>query len=187
MESPMLEWLTIAAIILGPILALFAQRVLDRIRAKGEHKRQLYLTLMRTRVTPLAPEHVNALNTISVVFNGWRDKKVRDFWDKLLTHVTTDAKQTGWQEKYNDLKAELLREMGLRVGYRFDTDYLKRQAYYPIAFGTVEADALLVRTMLTKVLTADGLKVQLVQPSESSKNAIQRATSLTDLPKIINS
>jgi hypothetical protein len=145
-QSSMLEWLTIAAIILGPVLALLAQRILDWMREKNERRVQLYLTLMRTRLTPLAPEHVNALNTIAVIFNGRRDGKVREFWHQLLAHAATDMKQAGWNEKYADLKADLLREMGLRVGYDFSTDYLKRQAYYPIAFGNAEMDALRLRT-----------------------------------------
>jgi hypothetical protein len=167
-QSPTLEWLTIAAIILGPVLALFAQRALDWLRTKRAQRVQLYLTLMRTRATPVAPEHVNALNTIDVVFNGRRDRKVRDFWHKAMDHINTIQKQPDWNERYFDLKADMLREMGLRVGYDFSTDYLKRQAYYPIASGIAEADALLLRTALTKVVTQNGLRVQLVRPSENS-------------------
>jgi len=134
------EWLTLAAIVLGPALALFTQRMLDRIREKKERRVQIYLTLMRTRATPLALDHVNALNSIDVVFNGQRDRKIRAAWANILAHVNTDANQSNWQERYNDLKVDLLREMGRRVGYDFSTDYLKRQFYHPALYGNMEAD-----------------------------------------------
>jgi len=182
-----MEWITIAAIFLGPVFALSAQRGLDRIREKKERRVRLYLTLMRTRMMPVAPEHVNALNTIAIIFNGRRDQKVRAFWQKILDHVVKPgADQPPWQEQYADLKADMLREIGLRVGYDFSTDYLKRQAYYPILYGNIEADTLLLRTALTKVVTADGLRVQLVQPTGNSAPMVA-APILTDLPKIAKS
>jgi hypothetical protein len=167
MSSPTwFEWITVAAIVLGPVLALFSQRVLDRLREKKERRVQLFLTLMRTRATPLAPDHVNALNSIDVVFDSDPDQKIREAWRKLLNHIMADTNHPTWQERFNDLKVELLKEIGLRVGYSFDIDYLKRQVYYPKAFSDIEADALQLRTTLTKALTEDGLKVQLVAPDK---------------------
>lgn len=87
------ECITLAAIMLGPVLALFTQRLLDHLRENKERRVQLFLTLMRTRATPLAPDHVNALNSIDVVFDGGRDQKVRDAWSKLLAHVVKDTAQ----------------------------------------------------------------------------------------------
>lgn len=73
------DWLTVAAIVLGPVLALFAQRVLDRIREKKKQRVGLYLALMSTRAQPLVPAHVQALNSIDVVFNRrWRDRAIRN-------------------------------------------------------------------------------------------------------------
>jgi hypothetical protein len=63
------EWLTVAAIVLGPILALFAQRVLDRLREQQKQRVNLFMTLMSTRAAFLSPVHVQALNSIVVVFN----------------------------------------------------------------------------------------------------------------------
>ena len=124
---------------------------------------------MRTRAAYLSPDHVNALNSIDVVFDGEHDQTIREAWRKLLSHTEADATQPTWQERYNDLRAELLREIGLRVGYTFDIDYFKRQVYYPKFFGDIEADSLRLRSALTKALTEDGLKVELVTPGEKPK------------------
>lgn len=156
-------WLTIAAIVLGPVLALFTQRILDRIREKKKQRVGLYLALMSTRAQPVSVEHVRALNAIDVVFN-WkrRDQAIRAAWGKWLAHVATDAKQPGWGERLNDLKVELLQAMGSAVGYEFDIDHLKRQSYIPVAHVDVEQENAQIRQTFAKVLTEEGLKVKIV-------------------------
>ncbi len=118
---------------------------------------------MATRRTPLAPDHINALNTIDVIFNRKRkDDSVRTAWAKVIAHAEAGAGKTPdatWQERYSDLKADLLREIGMRVGYTFDTDYLKRQVYHPQAFVDLELDQLKLRRSLSQALTEDGLKI----------------------------
>ena len=160
------EWITVAAIILGPILALMIQRLIDFLREKKERRARLFLTLMSTRATQLAPDHVNALNSIDVVFSSWRDRNVRDAWHTVLAHLVTDTSKLDWQEKLNDLKVDLYREIGARVGYSFTTDYLKRQIYYPKYYGDMESDSLKLRKTLLNALTDEGLKIKIPLPKE---------------------
>ena len=160
------DWITAAAIVLGPILALLAQRGLDHIREKRRRRLLLYMTLMSTRATGVAPDHVNALNSIDVVFSDKSDQEVRDAWHKVLAHLGTDPNAAGWQEKLNDLKVDLFREIGVRVGYDFTTDYLKRQIYLPTYYVNAESELLQIRHALTEALTDDGLKVKLAVPQE---------------------
>src|SRR5712692_4084551 len=93
--TPMLptwfDWLTVVAIVAGPILALLAQRLIDRLREKKERRVRLFMTLMSTRATQLAPDHINALNSIDVVFSSGRDKRIRDAWHAVLKHLETDV------------------------------------------------------------------------------------------------
>ena len=161
------EWLTIAAIVLGPVLALLAQRALDRLREKKKQRVGLYLVLMSTRAQPLSPAHVQALNSIDVVFNRRRkDKAIRAAWEKWLAHAVTPATTPsgaptlGWGERLNDLKVELYQAIGAQVGYRFDIDHLKRQTYTPIAHGEAEMEQVQLRQKLLKVLTDEGVKIK---------------------------
>jgi hypothetical protein len=55
------DWIAVAAIVVGPILALLTQRILDGLREKRRQRIGLYLTLMGTRAAFLAPEHIRAL------------------------------------------------------------------------------------------------------------------------------
>jgi len=167
------DWLTVAAIVLGPILAIATQRLIDFLREKKDRRVKLFLTLMSSRATQLAPDHINALNSIDVVFSGKRDQTVRNTWHMLLEHLIKDANQAGWQERVNDLKVDLYREIGVRVGYSFTTDYLKRQIYYPIYYQDMEVDNLKLRKTLLNVLTECGLKIILRESHEQSEGNSQ--------------
>ena len=153
------DWLTVIAIVLGPILALFAQRWLDLLREKKNRRVQLYMTLMLHRATPLHTDHINAVNLIDVVFDGRRDQKIRDARQKLMDHIFTDESLPGWYDRANDLRADLYQAIGSSVGYEFTTDYLKRLAYAPVYQGNKETQENRIRQMLAESFTEDGLKV----------------------------
>jgi hypothetical protein len=158
------DWLTVLAIVAGPCLALFIQRKLDIEREKKAQRQQLYLNLMSSRGTMLAADHVRALNSIEIVFSEKSDSKIRDAWRKLMALVLTDMKQPGWFDRYQDLKADLFREIGLTIGYDFSTDDLKRHVYAPSEHGDIQSDLSLIRKALAKALTEDGLRVRLAEP-----------------------
>jgi hypothetical protein len=153
------DWLTVAAIVLGPILALLAQRALDSLREKRRQRLAVYFTLMGTRANYLAPEHVRALNSIDVVFAKKRDKRIRDAWQRVLEHVATPVTNPGWDGRYFDLKIDLLQAMGAAVGYNFTTDYLRRQIYTPVRHAQVEQEMEQIRQALVKILTENGVKI----------------------------
>ncbi len=62
------NWLTVAAIILGPILAVISQRVIDALREKHSRRAQVFFTLMSTRAAlllrHLSPPSVVGVNRI---------------------------------------------------------------------------------------------------------------------------
>ena len=64
------EWVTVAAIIIGPILAIQIQKILDNLREKKKRRITIFKTLMSTRATRLNKEHVEALNMIDIEFYG---------------------------------------------------------------------------------------------------------------------
>jgi hypothetical protein len=153
------EWITVAAIVLGPILALFAQRALDWIREKKKQRLHIYFTLMSTRATPLNVDHVRALNSIDTVFSRRSDKDVREAWTKLLAHVGTDINAPGWQETTLDLRVDLYQAVGKAVGYEHTVDYIKKRLYQPSHHVDIELEQEQIRKGLAKALTNEGLKV----------------------------
>ena len=154
------EWLTIAAIIVGPILALGAQRALDHLRETHKRRVGLFFTLLTTRMSPLAQAHVQALNSIDVIFTRAVDRPIREAWAKVRDQMSLDPEKTPrWFERLNDLKCDLLQVMGSALGFEFTVDYLKQAGYVPRHYTDLEQDQLLIRQHLVKVLTPDGVKV----------------------------
>ena len=80
------DGLLIAATIAGPVLAIQAQKFIERAGEKRRRKSHIFYTLMSTRATRIANEHVQALNAIELEFNrGWfrnrsKEKSVIDAW-----------------------------------------------------------------------------------------------------------
>jgi len=64
------DWITILAIIIGPILAVQAQKVLENSRIKKQRRLHLFHTLMSTRASRVSNAHVSALNMIDIEFYG---------------------------------------------------------------------------------------------------------------------
>jgi hypothetical protein len=64
------ELAIVFATLLGPVLAVQAQKWIERAREKTQRKIAIFRTLMATRATFLSPAHVEALNAIPIEFYG---------------------------------------------------------------------------------------------------------------------
>ena len=62
------EWITISAIIIGPILAVQVQKLIERYKEKNDRKLNIFKTLMATRGARVSFEHVRALNMIDTEY-----------------------------------------------------------------------------------------------------------------------
>jgi Family of unknown function (DUF6680) len=158
----MMEWITIAAIILGPVLAVQAQKWIEAARFNQNQRLFIFKRLMATRGTPISPIHVEALNLIDLEFAGRskKHKQVRTRWKEYLDNLTRldqdPQKQKeqlpAWSEKNQELLANLLHDMGKAVGYDFDTVHLKRSAYTPIGHANMELENQVMRKLTIEVL-----------------------------------
>ena len=162
-----LDWITVAAIVLGPINALLSQRVLDGLRVKKQRRVNFYLTIMSLRGTWLNPESVKAHNSIDVVFGDRKDKPIRDAWAAVLQHATTarpdrnNAREAaqGWDARLLDLRVDLYQLLGAAVGFNHTVDYIKTHFYYPLYHVGAEFEEMQIRQQFAKAITDDGLKV----------------------------
>ena len=142
------DWATIVAVLLGPILAVQAQKAVESLREKRRRKTFLFEQLMATRVSRLAPEHVRALNMIDLVFYGERvlgiqrrtakEQRVLDAWKEYHDHLNTKADEgqlTLWGAQGDELFTNLLFAVSQELAFKFDRVQLKRGSYSPIANG----------------------------------------------------
>lgn len=154
------DYLTIIAIILGPILAVQIEKFLERRRDNKSRKTNIFKTLMATRGSVLSQAHVEALNRIDLEFSD--DKKYqkvieawKEYFDNLGKGFDGDEKYTIWNARNEELLANLLYEMGQSLGYRFDKVLIKRNIYSPIGHAKAERENEEIRDGLLKILKGE--------------------------------
>lgn len=157
-----MEWLTIIAIIVGPVLAVQAQKWIERAREKRNLRLYTFKRLMATRGAVLSPTHVEALNMIDLEFagKGKKDVEVRQRWEEYLdnlTHVVQDpekhqAELDAWSKRNNDLLVNLLVSMSRAVGYNFTSVQIRRGVYTPLGHANFEFETQAFRRGWIQVL-----------------------------------
>jgi hypothetical protein len=129
------EWITIAAIVVGPILAVVTQLVWQRTISKRDQKLNVFGTMMSLRGTPLHPDFIKVANFIDVLY--YKNQVVRRKWGDVLAHLSSDAyKPENFNaqafERFKDLLSELLNEMARDLGYEYDHLDFKERAWTPL-------------------------------------------------------
>ena len=152
--------LIIFATLVAPLLAVQAQKWLERFREDQERKLRVFKTLMATRAASISPEHVQALNMIDLEFQGTKYKAVRTEWKTYLDHLSSYPKedeklQAIWGDKRIDLLSQLLMAMGQSLGYEFDQVHVKKGIYAPEAHSQIENENILLRRGLIRLLYGD--------------------------------
>ena len=175
------EWLVVVAALLGPILAVQAQKAVEGIRERRGRKATVFTRLMATRAARISADHVQALNMIDLVFYGRRvlgvqrrtksEQTVIDAWREYHDHLNTkDSDERLWQAKGDELFVNLLYAISVDVGFRFDRVQLKRGSYSPIAHGNLEFELGAIRKLLLRVLSGDSaLKVNVASPTDGKE------------------
>jgi len=156
------DWMMIAAVLCGPVLAVQAQKWIEIAREKRSRRLNVFKRLMATRGAQLSLGHVEALNMIDLEFagRGKKDETVRTSWKVYLDHLCSlpdDPEQQQqqlptWTQRKDDLLAELLCEMGSAVGYKFDRVQVLRGIYAPRGHANFELETQLLRRFLIELL-----------------------------------
>jgi uncharacterized protein DUF6680 len=129
------EWLTIAAIVLGPGLAVATQLWFQSRKTKRDSKLWVFNTLMGLRPQILHVDFVKAFNMIDVVFYDNDDiRKGRKEFLNVVTAVQGRHFLPAEVEKGNDILAEMLAKMGKELGFEFDHTQIKNTGYLPQGF-----------------------------------------------------
>jgi hypothetical protein len=149
-------WLTIIAIIIGPLLAFEVQRVRDNRRERRNRKLEIYRKLMLTVKVPMAPSHVDALNLIPLEFNAkiGADKNVLDAWRLYTSHLNNRQKaDQHWLDKKFDLLVDLVYLIGQSLGYTdINKATIRDNTYLPQGYVDVESEWHQIRKAWLEVL-----------------------------------
>ena len=175
------DWIMIVAVLLGPILAVQVQKLIEAWRERRSRKVSIFKTLMATRGTPLSPRHVEALNMIDLEFSPKKkkEKNIIDAWKIYLDHLHSlnlgyddpdyRFKMDTWTSRSHELLTDLLYAMASCLGYEFDKVHLKKGSYTPQGHIDIEMEQNFIRHSLVNLfLDKRSLPVGLV-PVENSK------------------
>jgi len=131
----------------GPVLAVQAQKWIERGAEKRNRKKRLFENLMMVRGETLSVDFKRAVNMIELVFTD--DKHVinawHNFFDKLSETAKDDAHARLIVDSRNELLKTLLKEMSKVCGYDFDDRTISKGSYTPTAHTNFEDELRRVR------------------------------------------
>jgi hypothetical protein len=159
------DWILIGATVAGPILAVQAQKWVERATENRRRKRWIFETIMANRATRLADENIRALNSIDLVFRPrmpWsKNKKVIAAWRSLFGELTQglsgrenpdQAFINAWNIRCSELYVTLESTMSRALGYTFTDEELRRGIYYPRGHNERENAQLAIMNNLKSLL-----------------------------------
>ena len=123
----LVDWLTMGAIVIGPIAAVLISLFLQRQTIKQNYKFNLIATVLQNRHSVLAEDHVRALNAIDLVFA--EHKEVRQLWEQFMHMRNTQGiSPDDVVKKYNQLIEAMVRA----AGYGKSVSYIDMsRVFYP--------------------------------------------------------
>jgi hypothetical protein len=172
------DYVIAACTLIGPVLAVQAQKWVERFREKRDRRLVIFRTLMATRATNLSAAHVEALNAVPIDF--YRDRKVMGDWEEYFAHLTNvAATNPGWNQRRTDLFVKLLASIGSRVGYDFNVAEMNR-IYFPAAHGEMEEEQNFIRKGVVAMLKGDHPLPMAIKEFPSSPDAVAAQKALAE-------
>jgi hypothetical protein len=154
-----------AATVAGPILAVQAQKWLERSTERRRARRSIFNALMSNRATRMSDDFVRALNLIDLELYpgkfgvGAKDRDVINAWRSLFGEYNqapkdqaTSAENLAWNQRLDDRLVTLLLAMSKALRYDFSQEQLRRGIYYPKGRVELEQNQLAVLHGLRKLL-----------------------------------
>ena len=151
-------WLTIFAIVLGPLLAFAVQHWRDRLSEDRTRKRKIFLQLLLTIKVPMAPAHIDAINSVPLEF--YSQTEIVRAWRLYTSHLNNanmlKNNPRGWGEKKFELLIELVYEIGRSLKYdHIDKATLRDNLYVPQGYEDREAQFGQMRDAMLQVLRGE--------------------------------
>ena len=157
-STGLLDWLTLLAIVLGPLIGIWVTRWIDSAKERKDRRWELFVTLRRTRGLELSPDHVAAINMVPVLFSG--DVETMREWEKLMDALNN----TGWESQDEavrkgiaksaaDARHNLIRRIGEVVGAKLPHKEEHRLGYAPVAWAQELGEQAAVRRLALEVLS----------------------------------
>jgi hypothetical protein len=148
-------WLTIIAIIAGPLLAFAVQQWRDKRRERRNRKIEIFRRLLLTLKVPMAQNHVDAINSIPLEFYSHRE--IIGAWRLYTSHLNDGAMLRLEPQRWGGRKYELLIDLVGKVAAALDYNHidsatLRDNIYVPQGYQDVEEQWKQIREGWLQVL-----------------------------------
>ena len=147
----------VIATMAGPVLAVQAQKWIERSRATKQRQISIFRTLMATRAS-LSPAHVEALNAVPIEFygNSRHLREIVDSWKAYLDYLSQEnVSPEVWVQKRFDLFVDLLHKMASFLGYNFNQVEISREVYSPKAHAQIQNEQDIIRQGFAKLFRGE--------------------------------
>ncbi|WP_417259432.1 DUF6680 family protein [Celeribacter sp.] len=179
MSDSLYAYVSITAILAGPILAVLVSMYISKRGAQKSRRIAVFRDLMETRGIRLDPKHVGALNVVELEF--YDVPRVRDAFRKYVEHLSAPQPekyedQNRFFETRSDIFVNLLQEIGKTLGYKYDKLDLNRNSYVPQGW---DADQTLHRNnahLLNSLLSG--------KSALPITNSLQNSSQFPEAPKL---
>lgn len=172
-------WAVVFATLLGPVLAVQAQRIVAQRGEARQRKLWLFRTLMNTRIGTLTVEHVNALNTVPLEFH--KDEEIMRQWRKYLDHLNNQTTALDvWGKTRVDLYSDMLATMAKRLDYGFDPLQLKNEIYAPRGHFDLETEQQTIRRGVVELMKGERTLPLEVRSIAQDPEMVKRIAALQD-------
>lgn len=155
--NSLILFVTVAAIIWGPIVAIKISQSHENTREKLRRQYDIFHTLIKTRRMVLSQDHVSSLNLVQIEFYG--ETEIISSYKKYIENLSTRTPQEiNIQQKFfrdrEDLFFDLIHDMGKLLGFSLDKRELDKFAYVPQGWDNDETEIRAFRKLVIEVLTA---------------------------------
>lgn len=165
--------------IAGPILAVQAQKWIERATERRRMRRAIFLALMTNRATRLNDDFIRALNQIDFEFapgrfGGVKDRAVINAWRSLFGEYQSgpsagapDVQFVAWNDRVADRLVSLLAAMSAALGYDFGEEQLRRGIYYPQGRMDLEQTQLAILRGVRQLVAGDAIPMKITEVPSS--------------------
>jgi hypothetical protein len=156
-DEQFLGYLTIIAIILGPIMAVVITRWADNRRHLRQRRMAIFRDLMGTRRMRLNVDHVRALNLVEIEFS--KEKLVIDMWRDYMENLSQRV-DINWPKAQTDqffdgqekLLARLLHAIAKSLKFEIDQLDIFKGGYLPQGWSDDDIQQHALRNLLIELL-----------------------------------
>jgi len=162
------DWLTIGALILGPIFAVCITLYIEQRRERQRARRWALLALVSNRHSVFADERLKALNSIDLLFQD--APEVRSKWKAYLGQLSNEEalKTDLGAREAQRLNLELISAMARSLGYKSLSQTDIDRGYFPKHFNIQAAEAKTLQDSFLEFLQGALKLLQANQPPQAA-------------------